>query len=151
MGFDTFGGFANVATEDDEYSIIGDYSTSENYERKLEDILRIHEQNSPIPHIRKFDLVKGDASKTVPKWIEDNQHAIVAMALFDLDVYQPTFDALQAILPRLVKGSILVFDELNAKHFPGETVAVREVLQLHSLKLNHFPHQPNCSWVVWGE
>ena len=151
VGFDTFGGFANVASEDDDYSDIGDYSTSENYESKLEDILRIHEQNSPIPHIRKFDLVKGDVSKTVPKWVEDNQHAIVAMALFDLDVYQPTLDALEAILPRLVKGSILVFDELNAKHFPGETVAVREVLELHNLKLNHFAHQPNCSWVVYGE
>lgn len=151
VGFDTFGGFANVASEDEDFSNIGDYATSENYESKLEDVLRIHEQNSPIPHIRKFDLVKGDVSETVPKWIEENQHAIVAMALFDLDLYQPTLDALKAILPRLVKGSILVFDELNAKHFPGETLAVREVLGLGSLKLNHFPHQPNCSWVVWGE
>jgi hypothetical protein len=151
VGFDSFAGFTNVASEDGGHSNIGDYATSENYETKLEDILRIHEQNSPIPHIRKFELVKGDVSETVPKWIEDNQHAIVAMALFDLDVYQPTLDALKAILPRLVKGSILVFDELNSQLFPGETVAVREVLELHSLKLNHFPHQPNCSWVVWGE
>jgi hypothetical protein len=149
VGFDTFGGFSSVESEDDGYSSIGDYATSPNYEKTLEEVLRIHEHNSPISHIRKFELVKGDVSETVPKWIEDNQHAIVSMALFDLDLYKPTRDALEAIVPRLVKGSVLVFDELNAKHFPGETVAVREMLELRNLKLNHYPHQPNCAWVIW--
>jgi hypothetical protein len=43
----------------------------------------------------------------------------------------------------------LVFDELNCQHFPGETLAVREVLGLSKLALHCFPHQPYCSWAIW--
>jgi hypothetical protein len=73
------------------------------------------------------------------------------MAIFDMDIYQPTKDALEAIIPRLTKGSVLIFDELNCPEFPGETEALNEVLQINKLKLNHDPHQPTCAWAVWGE
>jgi 3-O-methyltransferase len=35
------------------------------------------------------------------------------MALFGLDLYEPTRDVLQAIRPHLVKGGIVAFDELG--------------------------------------
>ena len=73
------------------------------------------------------------------------------MAIFDMDVYKPTKDVLEAILPRLIKGSVLVFDELNCPHFPGETIALIEVLGLKNLKLHRNPHQPYCSWLIYGE
>jgi hypothetical protein len=56
---------------------------------------------------------------------------------------------LQLILPRLTRGSLLVFDELNCEHFPGETQAVHEVLGLSKLALHCFPHQPYCTWAIW--
>jgi hypothetical protein len=96
-------------------------------------------------------LIKGDASDSVPNWINENPHAIVAMAIFDMDIYKPTRNALEAILPRLTKGSILVFDELNCPEFPGETEALNDVLGLNNLRLNHFAHQPTCAWAVWGD
>ena len=73
------------------------------------------------------------------------------MVIFDMDIYQPTKDALESILPRLTKGSILVFDELNCRQFPGETQALQDVLSLNKLKLQHDAHQPNCAWAVWGD
>jgi hypothetical protein len=73
------------------------------------------------------------------------------MAIFDMDIYQPTKDALETIKPRLTQGTVLVFDELNCSQFPGETEAINEVLQLNNLKLHHYPHQPNCAWAIWGE
>jgi hypothetical protein len=66
-------------------------------------------------------------------------------AIFDMDVYKPTFDALQTILHKLTKGSILVFDQFNAEHFPGETKALDEVLGLNNIELQHFSQQANCS------
>ena len=39
------------------------------------------------------------------------------MAIFDMDIYKPTKDALNAIKSRFTKGSVLVFDELNCKEF----------------------------------
>jgi hypothetical protein len=122
-----------------------------NYEVTLDEILSIHEMFCPISHIKKYELIKGDASQTFVTWLENNPHAIVSMAIFDMDVYKPTKDVLQKIIPRLTKGSLLVFDELNCQHFPGETTAVQEVLGLNNLKLHRHPHQSYCAWAIYGE
>lgn len=151
VGFDTFQGFVATHPEDGDKAAVGDYATTQNYQARLAEILALHEANAPIGHIKKHELVAGDASTTVPEWLARNEQAIVSMAIFDMDVYQPTRDALRAILPRLVKGSLLVFDELNCPQFPGETSAVMEVLGLNQLRLQRDPHQPFCAWAVWGE
>ena len=150
-GFDTFEGFVQLDEKDGGFSEKGDYSTTDHYYEVLEEIIQIQESFSPNPHIKKFELVRGDASDTLPLWLEKNPHAIVAMAILDMDVYKPTKDVLLKLLPRLTKGSVLVFDELNCRHFPGETKAVAEVLGLNSLRLHRFPHQPFCAWAVFGE
>ena len=151
VGFDTFEGFTAIDEKDGGFSEIGDYATQVGYEKKLESILLIQESFSPLSHIKKFELVKGDVSTTINRWIEENPHAIIAMAIFDMDVYKPTRHALEAVIPRLTKGSILVFDELNCPHFPGETVAVKEVLGLNNIALKRYPHQPYCAWATYGE
>jgi Macrocin-O-methyltransferase (TylF) len=151
IGFDTFEGFATVEAKDGPLAKLGDYKSLPNYEKTLEEILSIHEAFCPISHIKKFELIKGDASVTIDKWIEENPHAIISMAVFDMDVYKPTKDVLEKIIPRLTKGSLLVFDELNCQHFPGETTAVQEVLGLNNLTLKRFPHQSYCAWAVFGE
>ena len=151
FGFDTFEGFAVVDKKDGRHSKTGDYATSAGYEATLTRLLSLQESFSPISHLRKFELIKGDASKTVDRWLEDNSGAIISMAIFDMDVYQPTKEVLRKIVPRLTRGSLLVFDELNCPHFPGETLAVDEVLRINHLKLRRFPHQPYCAWAVYGE
>jgi hypothetical protein len=149
IGFDTFSGFLDVDPKDGTGVAKGDYSTMQNYEQYLEEILSLHEQGSPLSHIKKFELVKGDASKSIVNWLDTNPHAIISMAIFDMDVYQPTKDVLESILPRLVKGSILVFDELNCPKFPGETIALNEVIGLNNLRLRRNPSQPYCAWAIW--
>jgi len=151
FGFDTFEGFPVIDEKDGTFSKVGDYLTSKGYEETLEEILSLHESFSPISHIRKFELIKGDASLTVDSWLQKNPSAIVAMAIFDMDIYKPTKDVLQKLVPRLTRGSVLVFDELNCPHFPGETVALDEVIGLNKLSLRRFPHQPYCAWAVFGE
>ncbi len=150
-GFDTFEGFSSVDTKEGGHSKVGDFGTMNEYQKVLHDILSHQEFFSPIAHIKKFELVKGDASTTFPKWLEANPHAIVSMAIFDMDVYKPTKDVLQLVIPRLTKGSLLVFDELNCAHFPGETAAVSEVLGLNNMSLRRSPHQTYCAWAVFGE
>ncbi len=54
----------------------------------------------------------------------DNPQTIIALAYFDLALYEPTRKCLEAIRPHLVRGSILAMDELNSRDFPGETVEV---------------------------
>ncbi len=149
VGFDTFEGFASVSPQDRNFSEKGQYTVESGYEMKLDSILTMHEALAPISHVKKFELIKGDACITVPKYFEDNPHMIVACAIFDFDIYKPTKIALETVLPRLTKGSVLVFDELNCKHFPGETLALLETVGLGKLRLQNNPHQPYTSYAIY--
>jgi len=148
FGFDTFEGFASVTEQDGVGRNLGDYATDKEYEKELEIILELQEQQSPLSHIKKTFLVKGDASETIHKWLDDNPASVIGLAIFDMDVYKPTKDVLLAIKNRLFKGSILVFDEFSHEAWPGETNAVNEVFGLNNLSFKHFPHQPNCAIAI---
>ena len=125
----------------------GDYATSSGYELQLDEILSLQESFSPIAHIKNFELIKGDVAITLPRWTEANPHSIMSMAIFDMDVYEPTKAAIAGIISRLTRGSLLVFDELNCKHVLGETLAGIE--ELGKLRLERFPHQPFCAFAVF--
>lgn len=150
-GFDTFEGFISTTASDGGFSKTGDYASFDGYEKKLDEILSLHESFSPMSHIKRFQLIKGDAAKTTADWLQANPHAIVSMAIFDMDLYEPTKEVLKLIRPRLTKGSVLVFDEINCRHFPGETTALDEVIGLNNLRLKRTPLQPYCSWAVFGD
>lgn len=148
IGFDTFDGFPSVAPQDGGGVQPGDYGVVENWQEELEGILDFHTQNAPIPHKKKHELVKGDATMTLPGYLKAHPETIVALAYFDFDIYKPTHDCLEAILPYLTKGSILAFDELNTPEFPGETIAVREVLGLSRYAIRRDPSNPLTSYLV---
>jgi len=134
VGFDTFEGFPGAALSEADgkgaHVVPGGHGVSARYEGYLERLLEYHQSESPIAHIKKYEVVKGDVSQTVPDYLKNNPETIIAFAYFDLDLYKPTKDCLTAILPHLTKGSVLGFDELVHHSFPGETVALREVLGL---------------------
>lgn len=52
----------------------------------------------------------------------------VAFAYLDLDLYQPTVDSLNFILPRLVKGGVILLDDFETEEWPGISKAVVDVL-----------------------
>ncbi len=150
IGFDTFSGFTSVHKNDRNESISkGSYSVTEGYEDYLEKILNYHENESPISHIKKYELVKGDASITVKKYLEDNPETMIAFAYFDLDLYEPTKKVLELILPHLTKGSVIGFDQLNHHNFPGETIAFKEVVGLQKTKILRSPIVPHHSYLIW--
>jgi hypothetical protein len=151
IGFDTFEGFPSIDAKDGSLPKVGDYRSMPDYEAVLDEILSLHEALSPVPQVKKYELVKGDVSETLDGWLERNPQALIAMAIFDMDIYKPTRDALAKVLPRLTKGSLLVFDELCCPPFPGETSALQEVIGANNLKLRRFEHQSYASWAVWGE
>ena len=148
IGFDTFEGFPSVTSQDGEGAKAGDYGVAEGWMEELEDILAFHTLNAPIPHKIKHELVAGDATLTLPAYLEKHPETIIALAYFDFDLYTPTRACLQAILPHLTKGSVLAFDELNMPEFPGETLAVKEVLGLSRYAIRRDPSNPLASWLV---
>jgi hypothetical protein len=76
-----------------------------------------------------IQLVKGDATETIPAYEEAFPESIVSLAWLDFDLYRPTKTALQFLAKRLAIGGIVVFDEAMNMAWPGETVALREFLQ----------------------
>ena len=87
--FDTFEGFSVLDEKDGNSNIVslGGYSVTEKYEKYLEKVLDYHEQESPLSHIKKYELIKGDASVEVEKYLYDNPETIIALAYFDFDLY----------------------------------------------------------------
>ena len=149
IGFDTFAGFKGVSEEDGDLSRCADgsFSVTEGYEQYLDKILSLQEQLNPIPHLKKYELVKGDAQQTIPEYFKRHPETIVSLAIFDFDIYAPTKAALEAIKPHLFKGSILVFDELCDDIFPGETVALMETIGLNNYKIQRFPMTSRISYM----
>lgn len=142
VGFDTFTGFPSVDERDgeDEMVQVGGLATGERYEDFLTDVLAVREQMSPFSHIRKFDIRTGDAPEQLAAYLDERPQTIVAMAYFDMDIYEPTKRCLELLLPHITKGSVIAFDELNSPEFPGETIAVREVLGLDRVRLQRTGH-----------
>ncbi len=150
VGFDTFEGFPNTSKEDGNSSAIkkGAYGVTPGYEDFLEQILMYHETENPIEHIKKFELIKGDATKTCSQYLKDNPETIIAFAYFDFDIYAPTKACLEAILPHITKGTVIGFDELNYHQFPGETLAFNEVIGLNKYRIKRCEFAPTMSYII---
>lgn len=150
IGFDTFKGFPSVSPKDGASDLmkVGNTATTKGYEDYLDKIMKSIEGCNPLSHIKKYDIQKGDASSEIKKYLHANPETIIALSYFDFDIYEPTKKCLQAIKPHLVKGSVLAFDELNDHDSPGETIALREVFGLNSLRLKRFPITSRVSYFV---
>lgn len=149
ISFSTFEqGFVSVDRKDGADVQVGDYAVAENWKQVLEQILETHAARSPIGARENFQIVEGDVRETFPRWLEENPEALISHAHFDMDVYEPTRDMLRLVLPRMPKGAILIFDELNCPSFPGETLAVMEVLGVHGLSLRKSTFQPYSAYCV---
>jgi len=150
VAFDTFEGYVGIGKLDIRSKIIeeGVYTVSEGYEKYLEELLDYHEQENVMSHIKKHTLIKGDASITCPNYLEANPHILIALAYFDMALYEPTRKCLEVIMPRLIKGSVLVFDELCHPDYPGETQAVIEVLGSRNFEIQKSKFLPDRSFVV---
>ena len=149
VGFDTFDGFPSVNEVDNTgvlVSKIGDLHGS-----KIEEImLSLDKYNNEryLSHIKNVELIKGDFNKTAEQFLKRNPQTIVSLLYLDFDLYEPTKKALNIFLGRMPKGSIVAFDELNCESFPGETVAMNEVIGIKNYEMKRFPMDPWISYIV---
>lgn len=153
IGFDTFEGFPEISEKDGTSEMMqpGQLALADGYQDYLEGVLQLHEDLNPLSHLKKFELRAGDATVEVPKYLEKAPETVVALAYFDFDLYEPTKQVLEMIRPRLTKGSVVGFDEVNDPDSPGETLALMEVFGLDNVTLKRFPHASRVSYFVVGE
>lgn len=152
IGFDTFSGFAGINDADEQ-------GAEANPQRKaggfaadswddLQRCIALYDANRFIGHIPKISLVKGDACTEIPAYLEKHPHTVVSLLHLDFDVYEPTRVAIECLVPRMPKGAVIIFDELNNDSWPGETRAVIDTLKLGSLRIQRFPFEPHVSYAV---
>lgn len=156
IGFDTFDGFAEVSEEDrsssesnkNEDIKVGGFSTGYDVYTELTELISEFDENRFLNQFQKVFMVKGDATKTIPQYIDENPHLLISLLFLDFDLYEPTKVALEKFLPRMPKGAILAFDEINNPWWPGETQAMLESLDLRNYQINRFPFDPNISYII---
>lgn len=151
IGFDTFTGFPDVAKIDATAAsaVTGRFAVPADYPDHLRDVLSTHEDAEHLAHIRRTLLVEGDVRDTLPRYLDQNPHTIIALAYFDLDLYEPTRDTLRAIQPYLTRGSVLAFDQLTHAKWPGETAALRDTLGIDHGNLHLLPGRATPAYLRW--
>ena len=150
IGFDTFEGFAGFSEEDgtDEIFKANAYSTSKDHKHYLEQLLRVHEECNALGHMSIHELVEGDVRETLPAYLAKHPETWIALAHFDIGLYEPTKCILEAIRPHLVPGAILHFRQLTRPQLPGDAKAFKEVMRGLRYRIEKAPHYPTSTTVT---
>lgn len=154
IGFDTFEGFPSIAQEDlksvnHENLEVGKFSSFNEIQSELNDCIKEFDENRFLNHIGKIELVKGDATKTIPQYLEDNEHLLISLLFLDFDIYEPTKTALEYFANRVVKGGIIAFDEINNEFWKGESIASFEFFKsFNNVRIKKFDFDPNIAYMV---
>lgn len=148
-GFDTFEGFPSVHDIDQSAFKTNERGelSSDSYD-ELFQLIKEYDADRFLGHIGKVELIRGDMAKTIPEFIERHQHLMVSLLFIDCDLYEPTKTALEHFLPRMPKGAIVAFDDLDNPIWPGETLAILETVGLNKLKLQRLEWDPYIAYAV---
>ncbi len=150
IGFDTFDGYKGIANQDSNSELIveSNYGVTRNYAQYLANLMEYHRAENSMPNKKKYEIMEGDATKTIEKYLKSHPETIIALAYFDMQLYTPTKKCLEAILPHLTKGSVIAMDELNNEDFPGETIAFKEIIGTNAYKLIRSRYLPDRSYII---
>lgn len=151
--FDTFAGFPSVS-EVDNVGIASGVSKGDLFADSKEELLELSAINDStrfLGHIPKVNLIEGDATKTIPRFVEETPHLLISLLFLDFDLYEPTKVALEHLVPRMPKGAVLAFDELDNPLWPGETLAMLEQCGAGKLRIQRLEFDPYIGFAVIGD
>ncbi|HMO18049.1 MAG TPA: TylF/MycF/NovP-related O-methyltransferase [Oligoflexia bacterium] len=151
IGFDMFGDKPQIGPEDHTGINVKMYEEGKMSLNSFDDIkesIRIFDKNRFLGSQEKVILVKGNVKDTAPEYLKSNPETIVSLLYLDVNLYEPTKAALDTFLPRMPKGSVIVFDELNDRGLPGETLAVIDSIDLKTIQIERFSFDTKISYAV---
>jgi hypothetical protein len=108
----------------------------------------VYDKNRTMGSSQKVILVKGDATNTVPEYLDRHPETLISLLYLDINLYSPSKAALEHFIPRMPKGAIIVFDGLNGSDFPGETLAVMDTIGVRNIRIERFSFETNISYAI---
>jgi hypothetical protein len=146
-GFDTFTGFPSIGARDQsKFTDVHTGDLCANSYDELIELLREYDRDRFLGHIPKVELIRGDIVRTVPEFVASHPHVVVSLLYLDADMYEPTKVAIENFLPRMPRGALLVFDELDNPIWPGETMAAIDAVGMRHLRLRRLDWDPYISF-----
>jgi hypothetical protein len=148
-GFDSFEGFPSVGDKDaNRFRTPSIGGLRADAHDELSQLIAAYDDDRFLGHVDKVHLIKGDLTKTIPTFLQEHAHLVVSLLFLDVDLYEPTRVALEQLVPRMPKGAVLAFDELDNPIWPGETLAALETVGLRNLRIRRFPWDPYIGYAV---
>ena len=154
IGFDSFEGFSNLAPEDNgsegaNLALKEKGGMAYDGAAEIKQGIEMQDKNRPLGHVEKGILVEGELPGIFSDYLGKHPELVVSLANFGLGLYEPTLEILKLLKPRLVKGSVVVFEDINQATWPGETKAFFEVFG-NQQSLQRSPVCPHISWIEIG-
>lgn len=103
--------------------------------------------------IRNYELVEGDATDTIPKYIEDNPGLRISFLNLDIDFVEPTLAALEYLYPLISRGGVLCLDNYAGEGTSGiglygDTFAIDEYFKDKNVQILRFPFAARPSYIL---
>ncbi|MFO0636493.1 MAG: TylF/MycF/NovP-related O-methyltransferase [Nannocystaceae bacterium] len=136
IGFDTFDAFAPAAASD--AAAVAAFVRETGHRGTSVASLQQAAAAAGIDPTRCV-LVPGDIRTSAAEHVRDNPGLRIALLHLDLDLGEPTFAALTALWPRVVRGGIVVFDEYAAPRW-SESDGVDRFFAGTGVRLRTWPH-----------
>jgi hypothetical protein len=148
-GFDTFAGFpgytekdANPIAQPERGALYAD-----SYE-ELKSLIEEYDRDRFLGHIDKVHLIRGNAIETIPQFVASHPHLLVSLLFLDFDLYEPTKLAIETFVPRMPRGAVIAFDELDNPMWPGETLALLESIGIRHLQIRRLEWDPYIGFAI---
>ena len=150
LGFDTFEGHQSQNQEKDgeiglPQSMIG-FATHAFDE--LQKSVALFNNSIQFNQFEKIRLVKGDAVKTIPEYVDNHPELLVSLLICYTDIYEPTKVALEKFWPRMPKGGVVLISSSNYEKVPGEINAFNDVLGIGNFELKRFSFATRASYII---
>jgi hypothetical protein len=150
-GFDTFSGDASHSKVDLEYGNVDrtEYKYAADMYQDLQRAIEIFDQDRPLGHLPKIELIKGDLVETAGAFIQSHPGVIFRIVHLSVNLYMPTISVLQSFWPRLSKGGVVVIHGMN--YTPGATKALYdffEKMEIEAPQVRVVECCPNVTYII---
>lgn len=139
LGFDNFKGFEGLSPQDGppdpHVTRVQGGANPSAFRDDFFKLLELCNEDAFAPWSKRFEVVEGDVTRTIPEYCELNPGLRISLLHLDIDVYRPVYVALEHLYPKVVPGGVVVLDEYAHHDWPGESQAIQDVFEANGFKL----------------